>query len=382
MIHQKVDYILAGAGLAGSTLLRKMISSGVADQKKILVIDREFSLKNDKTWCFWTDDDPFAIQHAFKRWSNIGFRSSSDNDIYRLTSHHYYGIKSEDYLSACHSVFDTVSNIQWLQADIQGFDLIDGSAVVLTDKGVFGATYIFQSCLQPASIPSNSTPIHLIQHFLGWEINTQSRVFDTDVAILMDFRTTQEFGFAFVYVLPYSQNQALIELTYFTESLFPSEQYQAVLRHYIREQFKVDYTIERVEFGIIPMETTLYTTWWCPGVLNMGLAGGQCKASTGYTFSRISRFCDDIVDALKRDDLSQLNSGSPYRFRWYDRAMLWLLKHRPQLVPEIFLRLFRRNKADRMLDFLDEKTSFFEEIGIFYTTRWRYFIEAILKSLK
>jgi lycopene beta-cyclase len=382
MIHQKLDYIIAGAGLAGYTLLRKMITSGLADQKKILVIDRDFTLKNDKTWCFWTHDDPFAIQRTFIQWPRIALRSHTETDRYPLAEHQYYCIKSEAYLRACKTVIDTVPSIEWLQADIHGFDYVDGSPVVLTDQGVFGASFIFQSVLTPAALKSGTSTIQLKQHFLGWEIETHQDTFDTDEAMIMDFRTTQEYGFAFVYVLPYTKRTALIELTYFTESLLPMQTYSDILSRYINDHLAVEYRLVREEFGIIPMETSRYPVWWCPGVLNMGLAGGQCKPSTGYTFSRITRYCDQIVEALIQGDLYHLNPASPVRFQWYDRALLWLLKHTPNRVPGIFLRLFKRNDPDRMLAFLDERTRFWQELGIFYTTRWRYFIEALLRSLK
>jgi len=381
MISEHVDYIIAGAGLAGYTLLRKLVSSGLADQKKILVIDRDFTIKNDKTWCFWTLDDAFAIQYAYTRWPRIGLRDHSASNSYPLSEHAYYCIRSGDYLQACKSIIDTHTNIDWIEAEIQGFDVINGSSVVMTSKGTFGAAYIFQSSLVPPALHSGTTPLQLKQHFLGWEISTQQDVFEPEEAIIMDFRTTQEHGFAFVYVLPFSKRDALVELTYFTQALLPMERYPEVLRAYISEQIAVPYTIMRDEFGVIPMETTRYPSWWCPGVLNLGLAGGQCKPSTGYTFSRIHRYCDQIVDALKKGDLSHLNPASPVRFQWYDRAILWLLRYKPYRVPGIFQSLFKRNDPDRMLAFLDEQTRFIQELRIFYTTRWRYFIEALLRSL-
>ena len=380
MMSEKVDYIIAGAGLAGLTLLRKLVSSGLADQKKILVIDRELTHSKEKTWCFWTVDDTFAIEHATTRWHHIGLRDHSTTSRYSLSEHAYYCIKSGDYLQACRALVESHASITWMQAEIQGFESINGSSVVMTDKGSFEASVIFQSSLVPTALSSGPTPIQLKQHFLGWEIRTEADVFDTDEALIMDFRTTQEHGFAFVYVLPFSKRGALVELTYFSESLLPIERYEDVLRTYLAEQIESPYTVVRDEYGIIPMETTQYTTWWCPGVLNLGLAGGQCKASTGYTFSRIIRYSDQIVEALKRGDLSRLSSASPVRFQWYDRAILWLLKHKPYRVPEIFQSLFKRNDPDRMLAFLDERTTFLQELRIFYTTKWRYFIEALLRS--
>jgi lycopene beta-cyclase len=47
------DYIVAGAGAAGLSLIAHMIHSGQFSDKKILLIDRSPKTQNDRTWCFW-----------------------------------------------------------------------------------------------------------------------------------------------------------------------------------------------------------------------------------------------------------------------------------------------------------------------------------------
>jgi lycopene beta-cyclase len=51
----KYDYIIAGAGCAGYSLLYHLLKDPVLNKKKILVLDSNFEKGNDRTWCFWED---------------------------------------------------------------------------------------------------------------------------------------------------------------------------------------------------------------------------------------------------------------------------------------------------------------------------------------
>ena len=47
------DYIIAGSGCAGLSLLYRMLLEPELSNKEILIIDRETKSKDDRTWCFW-----------------------------------------------------------------------------------------------------------------------------------------------------------------------------------------------------------------------------------------------------------------------------------------------------------------------------------------
>ncbi|MGB3774526.1 MAG: lycopene cyclase, partial [Leeuwenhoekiella sp.] len=51
------NYIILGAGLSGLGLAVKFISDPFFKDKKILLLDKEEKLKNDRTWCFWHRGD-------------------------------------------------------------------------------------------------------------------------------------------------------------------------------------------------------------------------------------------------------------------------------------------------------------------------------------
>jgi len=78
--------------------------------------------------------------------------------------------------------------------------------------------------------------------------------FDEQIATFMDFRISQHRGTCFVYVLPVSSNQALVELTLISKQLLQPGEYDEALKKYISEFLKLNnYAVKEEEFGVIPM---------------------------------------------------------------------------------------------------------------------------------
>ncbi|WOC40926.1 hypothetical protein [Polaribacter sp. HL-MS24] len=49
----KYDYIIAGSGCAGLSLLHSLLNTPSLQNTSILVIDQDQKQHNDRTWCFW-----------------------------------------------------------------------------------------------------------------------------------------------------------------------------------------------------------------------------------------------------------------------------------------------------------------------------------------
>ncbi len=384
MAIKEAEIIIAGAGLAGSTLLRNLLRHPSTKEKDILVVDRDHDVKNDKTWCFWSDEDEFTENLVAHRWKSIALADSEGEYHHPLETYTYKCIRSEDYLSACRAEIDRHPNVQRIVADVERFDHDGSKAVVKTNVGDYRATLVLQSVKKPLPIARQRVPISLLQHFLGWEIETNHDFFDPEKAMFMDFRTDQKNGFAFLYVLPYSKRHALVEYTLFTPALSGRDVYVAALESYIRDVLKLAYSnwkLTREEYGVIPMEDTRYPAWNTRAVLNMGMNGGQSKASTGYTFSRIQKYALEVAKSIAKRSMQDLNQQSHPRFMTYDRLILWLLRENPSVVPGIFVRLFNKNGADSMLRFLNEETHIGQELKIMASTEWRHFFKAIWRSI-
>jgi lycopene beta-cyclase len=220
---------------------------------------------------------------------------------------------------------------------------------------------------------------YLLQHFLGWRLRTTTPAFDPAEPILMDFRVSQEQGTSFVYVLPFSPHEALVEYTMFSERVLDRNHYEEGLRQYMTENFSsVEYTIEEKEFGVIPMTDHKFPSG-NGNIIYTGTAAGQTKASTGYTFSFIQKHSRAIVESLSSEVHPSKVKSSPTRFAFYDRTFLEILERKKLPGHQVFERLFMRNPPARILKFLNNESTLSEEIGLLASLPTMPFLKAALK---
>ena len=194
----------------------------------------------------------------------------------------------------------------------------------------------------------------------------------------MNFKTSQQHGCAFVYVLPVSKRKALIEHTLFSEQVIDSQQYDDALQHFTAKEMHLKtYTITEVENGIIPM-TDLQFPLQQGKVFFIGTAGGQTKASTGYTFQFIQKQTDFIVQALLKTGAPAAYK-QPARFRFYDRVLLKVLQEKNLPGADVFQRMFAKNNPKNVLQFLDNETSIWQELAIMNSSKKTVFLPAAFK---
>lgn len=373
----RYDYIFLGAGCAGLSLLMRLIDCGLAAGKKILLIDKAPKNTNDRTWCYWEKEKGFFESIVYRKWDGLIFRSDNFSELLDIAPYQYKMIRGIDFYTYCFGEIQKHSNITVLYDEILSFD---AGAIRLSHQTIeAGGAVVFNSLYQPAE--KKKDKFYLLQHFKGWLITTEGPVFNPAVATLMDFQVHQDYGTSFVYILPLHENQALVEYTLFTDSLLAPEQYDAELRHYINQFLPgVSYTVTEEEFGIIPMNNERLP-FYAGGIYHIGTAGGQTKASTGYTFQFIQKQTKTIVEALQQQQDLRTLSFSPRRFHFYDSTLLHLLVKGPLTGKAIFTRMFRRNKAARVFKFLDNETRLPEELKIMLTLPIGTFFKAGMREI-
>lgn len=380
-IHQSYDYIIAGAGCAGLSLAWFLVSNGMSE-KKILIADQSLKPRNDKTWCFWSSDgipDTKLIDH---QWEQLEIRTSNHHDISRLKPYGYYCVQSGSYHTKMVEFLRSSSNIDWVECRIDGFDTKLDRAILRTSAGTFDAEYIFQS-IRPIDIDAHE--LNLKQHFTGWEIRTEKPVFNTESACFMDLSVEQREGITFMYILPYSETQAIFEYTLFSEHLLTPEIYETEIRRYLSERYGLDedtYTVIRKEHGVIPMVDNGFRPTSGERVFNIGASAGLAKASTGYTFTRTHTTNRQIAELLKSGQTPLPRDPSSKRFRAYDILLLYIIKNYPSSAVEIFETLFKKNRLTSILKFLSEETHIGEEIKIFWSLPHRPFFKALYGARK
>lgn len=367
---KQVDFIIAGAGASGLSLLHRMMNHPFFDSSSILVIDQSLEPNTEKTWCFWSkDEDPYGylsiIEHS---WSDLSVGSTSIQKREGISPYTYHCLRSETFSKSVLDQAEQAPNVTFVEASIESFNQDGALAVVNTSKGAFRATWCFQSVLAKKHHATNTSDIALVQHFIGWEIKTSTPAFDPSTALLMDFDTPQGNGLTFMYALPFSSTETLIECTLFSKSRMEESFYEESIASYIKTEFNLsesDYTITRKETGNIPMETTSYASTLNERTLCMGQWAGHTKPSTGYTFSRIQTQVDHVISQLVAGTTPKPAGQSPTRFRIYDLMLLSILEHEPKNGLPIFDKLFRRNSIHDILRFLDESSHLGQELWIF-----------------
>lgn len=377
---RRYDFIIAGGGMAGLSLAY-YLNQSVLRNKSILIIDKAEKNTNDRTWCFWErgERNPFeSIVH--RKWQVVDFYEPTFSAPLDLGEYWYKMIRGIDFYDFVLDDLLKNPNIQFVTQTIHRVaNTRQGAFVIAGEEGTtYMADYVFDSTY---TLKLNEPGRHnLLQHFKGWEIETQTPVFDTGRATLMDFRVFQDNDSRFFYILPLSPTKALVEFTLFSEKLLAPEEYTSQLEHYTRHTLGVStYKITHEEFGVIPMTDERTPERVGRRIIRIGTAGGYTKASTGYTFVRTQRSTQAIVSNL-------LTIGKPLkkrswfsrRHRLYDSVLLNVLANNRYPGSEVFARLFSRNEPAQVLAFLDEDTTFREELKIMSTVPLKEFILATL----
>ena len=96
----------------------------------------------------------------------------------------------------------------------------------------------------------------------------------------------------------------------------------------------------------------------------IGTAGGQTKASSGYTFQFIQKQSEKIVNCLVAGNSLKEIRTAPGRFKFYDDTLLHILYHNSFRADKIFSHLFKKNKPQHVLRFLDNESSIIDELKI------------------
>lgn len=374
------DYIFAGGGAAGLSLAY-LLANQPGNQKKILIIDRDQKNRNDRTWCFWSDQPSPYPQATFRAWNQITFQSEQFSKTYHLAPYHYYMIRGLDFYNFINQNLALSPRVHFHLGEIQ--QILDGeeTASVVTGNQIFTARWVFDSRFIPEQFRKQPERFHYLnQHFRGWEIETDSDCFDPQTPVMLDFRTPQNQKMRFIYILPFDTRRALIEYTLFSEDLLTDAEYDLGLTDYIHNILGLDrYRIHSVENGVIPMTDHPFGRKLGKRILAIGTRGGLVKPSTGYAFWRIQQDSQAIIRSLDKYGHPFHLQNSPARYRFFDTIMLQVMKKNGGQMKDIFTDMFRNNPIQRIFGFLYETAGWLEDLRILGSVPAQPFIRALLR---
>ncbi|WP_026703695.1 lycopene cyclase family protein [Flavobacterium soli] len=374
------DYIFTGTGLSALMTVYEMVVSGQFQQKEILLLDINTKRTNDRTWCFWEEGKGDWKKIISEEWDFALFANEKFSRDLDLKPYQYKMIKGIDFYNKVFKRLSVEKNITFLNQEILGFSESGKNVVVQTNEESFSCNKLFNSIYNPEMVQKQTKYPLLQQHFIGWFIKSEQAVFNSAKATFMDFSVEQRGNTRFMYVLPTSSTEALIEYTLFSKDLLPKEEYENEIKKYIQKLGITNYEIIETEKGNIPM--TCFPFWKenKKNILHIGSAGGWTKASTGYTFKNTTKKAKQLVAFLnKESDLRKFHKTN--KFWFYDLLLLDILDQKNHLGSRIFSSMFKKGNPTLIFKFLDEETSFLEDLQVIWKCPKMLFIKALFTRI-
>lgn len=372
-------YIFTGAGLSALMTIYEMILSRKFDNKTILLLDENPKKSNDRTWCFW-DNSSLFDEIISKKWKTALFADENFRRDLDLNPYQYKMIRGLDFYNLVFDLISKQDNIHFANQKVIDFEELGNHCIVKTETQNYTCNKIFNSIYNPNLVKSQSKYPLLQQHFIGWFIKSKEEVFDKNKVNFMDFSVEQRGNTRFMYVLPTSSTEALLEYTLFSKDLLPKEEYEKEIQDYIKKLGITDYEIVEKEQGNIPMTSYKFWKHNTKNIINIGSVGGWTKASTGYTFKNTTKKSKELVELLsKESDFRKFHKTD--KFWFYDLLFLDVLFKRNDLGSTVFSALFKKGNPTLIFKFLDEETTFWEDLKVIWKCPKGLFVNALLMRI-
>jgi lycopene beta-cyclase len=380
---QHYHYIFSGSGLSALMTVYEMILSGKFKDKTILLLDENPKKSNDRTWCFW-DDTTHFVDIVSKKWNVALFAEATSQRDLVLNPYQYKMVRGLDFYNLVFDLISKQENIHFVNQKVVNFEELGNHCIVKTESQNYTCNKIFNSIYNPNIVKGQTKYPLLQQHFIGWFIKSKEAVFNPDVATFMDFSVEQRGNTRFMYVLPTSSTEALLEYTLFSKDLLSKEEYENEIQKYIQKLGITDYEIVEKEQGNIPMTSYKFWKHNTKNILHIGSVGGWTKASTGYTFKNTTKKSKALVNFLEKETDASTSISTSFKkfhkmdkFWFYDLLFLDVLFKRNDLGSKVFSALFKKGNPTLIFKFLDEETTFWEDLQVIWKCPKGLFIRAL-----
>ena len=166
------DYIIIGGGCAGLSLAYELQINNKIENKTLAIIEPREIYERDKTWSFWKVNPHNFEDCVIKSWKEFSINISSKTNYINCSKTPYQTIDSGLFYKKIIAELSKNKNIYFLKT-IESLN---------TSK-----SFIFNSL-------ANTTPKidDLWQHFAGFEIEVEKKIFDSEIMNLMDFDCDQK----------------------------------------------------------------------------------------------------------------------------------------------------------------------------------------------
>ena len=314
--------------------------------------------ESEHIWGFWGGAGLEAATGLARAcWTRWAIATDTDQVVMDSSSRPYFALRRSDWTLHCRA-----------RARAAGVVMSDDHG-----ETVEPGTQQFDS--RPPSVPRGM----MLQHFIGLEVRAPVPVFDPDMAVLMDFRVDQSRGMHFIYLLPFSPTEALVESTLFSPETLEEDFYLTAIHDYLGRHCGVaDFEILRRERGVIPLGRLRRRDPAIPGI---GGNGGAIRPSSGYAFIFIQRQVDRAIAAAQATGRLAVSSPHKRIDLAMDAVLLTVLRHWPERAPDLFLRMGRALTGDEFARFLSGDADWALRLKVVMAMPKRPFIRGLLRLL-
>jgi lycopene beta-cyclase len=385
--HPPTDLIIIGAGAAGLSLLLSL--DDLNYPYNVTVLERNNGPSNDRIWSFWDNtlkakkcpNIPSYINAIIShKWSNWTLTTDQRSYAMGNSAYQYCSLRSED-LSALaqkraneNPKFNIIYN-----CDVTSLSSHDDLCSVTTRSEQLIAHKVVDT--RPPPIDKNHDG--LLQCFYGEEITVEAEVFEPTSVKLMHQLKHSVLGLEFVYILPFSAEQALVEFTCFSPHSIAKPLLKARLAEIIKDLVKEHkYFIERTESAVLPMyiinkntpntdyntqdQTTHIAALNTRNIRFAGIAGGSMRAATGYSFLSSQRWANQCAYQLNYYNVFSNHEPISAIYRSMDMIMLKVLRDDLSMGVKIFEQMFKKVKPDRFARFMIQQATFFDFLHVIW----------------
>ena len=347
---------ILGDGIAAMMLASR---AGEMPEHEMTIVHPEGApMLKDHMLGFWNMNGlEMAVESSRASWSKWAIITNTGKSVLHSDKHAYHIMHKANYIQNCRD-----------KATQEGVEFIEQKSMTTTES-----SQTFDS--RPPRASKNA----MLQHFLGQEVEVDKPVFDSSTAILMDFRVDQSEGMHFIYLLPYSPTQALVESTLFSTTVLDREYYVNTINDYLADHYGASVqNIIHEEQGVIPMGTLSPHDENIPG---LGANAGAIRPASGYTFVFIHQQIQRAIQASKQ--------GKPLRFKrphkaidvWMDAVLLTVLRNWPQQGPKLFGRMASSLSGDEFVRFMSGQANWRLRLKVIMAMPKLPFIKGVSKHI-
>ena len=379
-LTESVDFLFIGMGAANCLLLLKMYENNLLHHKKLAIIEPNSKIVNDRNFCFWSNEEEVLKLKlgnlVSTKWQQI---KVADRENQTISPVHYYHIKGVDLYNEAKEILKK-QTVTYYTEKFNGKPFLKSKSflISLTDTKI-DANKVFDS-RPPSYELAEKNQSHLLQSFYGWELKANDYNFDTSTMVMMDFNIPQNNYCQFMYVLPFTKNSALFEVTRFGKEKITKDEAEKLLTEYLA-RFGFSYQILDEEKGVIPMSSLKITNInYGENWIYTGANANMIKPTTGYAFHNMALDANNHAEAML-NQRAFTREKQQSRFKFYDSLLLKILEEKPQHGKKIFQNLFNHVSINNVLMFLSEKSSIKKDLFIFSKLPILIFLRVAFKDI-